>query len=169
MRNRHGVVILLSMFLSATPSIGHTQPPVDSATLQIRNTIFAPWLRVNLFSSYQTWSGTFVRELFPGTGSPYGASSNVRITLRMWLADGTPIINFAQPSDTVRFVIGRGTLIRGIEEGVIGMRMGAVRQLVIPSVAAFGPAGRNGVPPKAVLVAEVALIGVAIGAEGVTR
>ena len=169
MRNQDGVKILLFVSLLAAPEIGHTQPPADSATLQIRRITFAPWLHVNLFSSYQTWSGTFVRDLLPGNGLPQGLSSNVRITLRMWLADGTPIINPAQPSDTVRFVIGRGALIRGIEEGVTGMRLGGVRQLVIPSIAGFGPAGRNSVPPNAVLVAEVALIGAALGAERVTR
>jgi hypothetical protein len=169
MHTRLGVAILLTVSLLATPSIGQTQPPADSATLQIRHTTFAPWLHVNLFSSYQTWSGTFVRELLPGTGPVQGLSSSVKITVRMWLADGTPLINPIQPSDTVRFIVGRGTLIRGIEEGVTGMRLGGVRQLVIPSIAGFGPAGRNSVPPNAVLVAEVALIGAAYGADRVTR
>jgi FKBP-type peptidyl-prolyl cis-trans isomerase len=36
-----------------------------------------------------------------------------------------------------------------------------VRQLVIPSLAGFGRAGSNAVPPNAVLVAEVKLIGAA--------
>jgi FKBP-type peptidyl-prolyl cis-trans isomerase FkpA len=169
MRNKFAVVYLLLIAFLSAPSSGLAQPPADSATLQIRHTTFAPWLHVNLFYSYQTWSGTFVRDLLPGNGLPMGLSSNVRITLRMWLADGTPIINPAQPGDTVWLVIGRGSFIRGVEEGITGMRLGGVRQLVIPSIAGFGPAGRNSVPPNAVLIAEVALVGAALGPERVAR
>lgn len=169
MRNKLGVAFLLLISFLSAPSTGGAQPLADSATIQIRRTTFAPWLRVNLFYSYQTWSGTFVRDLLPGNGLPRGLSSNVRITLRMWLADGTPIINPAQPGDTMQLVIGRGSLIRGVEEGITGMRLGGVRQLVIPSIAGFGPAGRNSVPPNAVLVAEVRLIGAALGPDRLDR
>lgn len=159
-------IALLLFALVVTPCTGRAQPSVDSATLQIRRTTFAPWLRVNLFSSYQTWSGTFVRDLLPGRGFPQGVSSRVRVQYRMWLADGTPILN---PNDTVMFVVGRGTMIRGIEEGVMGMQLGGVRQLVIPSLAAFGSSGRDAIPPNAVIVAEVALVGVAYDAARVSR
>ena len=168
MRTQHGMGMLILVSLLA-PQIAHTQVPSDSATLQIRRTTFAPWLHVNLFPSYQTWSGTFVRDLLPGTVLPQGLSSDVQITLRMWLADGTPIINPSHPSDTLSFVIGRGTVIRGIEEGVTGMRLGGVRQLVIPPIAGFGSSGRNSVPPNAVLVTEVSLIGAAFGPERLRR
>src|SRR5438105_2078799 len=161
MHNRLGAAPLLWAFLVAASSAAKAQPPADSATLQIRQTTFAPWLKVDLASSYQTWSGTFVRDLLPGHGSPQGLSSKVRIKFRMWLADGTPLLN---PSDTASFVIGRGVLIRGLEEGVMGMRLGGLRQLVMRSVAGWGLAARPEIPANAVLVAEVSLIEVAYDA-----
>jgi FKBP-type peptidyl-prolyl cis-trans isomerase FkpA len=164
MRIRRGLAFLLLVFVVAPPSAGSAQLSTDSATAQIRQTAFAPWLRVNLDSSYQTWSGTFVRDLVSGRDSPVGRLRGVRVVLHMWLADGTPIIDPVRglaAADTVAFRIGQGAVIRGLDEGVKGMGPGAVRQLVIPSVAGFGRAGRNVVPPNAVLVAEVRLIGAA--------
>jgi FKBP-type peptidyl-prolyl cis-trans isomerase 2 len=92
-----------------------------------------------------------------------------QIALRLWLADGTPLINPARdPSvlqpmtppigDAVSFVVNRHEVMPGLEDGVRGMRPGGVRQLVIPSSAGFGPTGRMSVPPNAVLVAEVKLL-----------
>src|SRR5690242_21848275 len=74
--------------------------------------------------------------------------------------------NMLQPTvrrsgDTVTFVLGRGNVIRGLEEGIRGMRLGGVRQLVIPSTAGFGHEGRLNVPPDAVLVAEARLLSAA--------
>jgi len=165
MRTDRRIAFLLFAF-AVTPCTGRAQSPVDSATLQIRRTTFAPWLHVNLFYSYQTWSGTFVRDLLAGRGLPQGVSSKVRVQFRMWLADGTPVF---YPKDTVMFVVGRGAMIRGIEEGVTGMRAGGVRQLVIPSTAAFGPSGRDAIPPNAVIVAEVALVGFAVDSTRLAR
>ena len=149
--------LLWASTLLFAPIAGRAQLPGDSATLQIRRTAFAPSLHVSLDSSYQTWSGTLVRDLSLGQGSPQGISTRVQIKFRMWLADGTPLM----PADTATFVIGRGAFIRGLEEGVNGMRVGGLRQLVIPSLAGWGHAGRKNVPSNAVLVAEVSLIGAA--------
>ena len=63
--------------------------------------------------------------------------------------------------DTVSFVLGRGIIIRGLDEGIRGMRLGGVRQLVIPATAGFGREGRLNVPPNAVLVAEAKLLSAA--------
>ena len=57
-----------------------------------------------------------------------------------------------------RFALAGGAVIRGLDEGVNGMGLGGVRQLVIPSAAGWGRTGRNAVPPNAVLVAEVKLL-----------
>ena len=161
MRARPALAFLLMVCIVAAPSAGRAQLPTDSATLHIRQTAFAPWLRVNLDSSHQTWSGTFVRDLVPGRGSPVGRLRGVRVVLHMWLADGTPILDPVRgvvAIDTVAFRVGQGAVIRGLDEGVNGMGLGGVRQLVIPSAAGWGRTGRNAVPPNAVLVAEVKLL-----------
>ena len=53
------------------------------------------------------------------------------------------------------FVVGAGQLIRGFEQGVIGMRVGGTRRVVMPPDLAYGAAGNQSIPPNATLIFEI--------------
>ena len=53
------------------------------------------------------------------------------------------------------FVLGQGQVIRGWDQGVVGMKVGEKRKLVIPPSLAYGPQGRPGIPPNSTLVFEI--------------
>ena len=62
-------------------------------------------------------------------------------------------------SDTpFTFRLGHGDVIRGWDEGVAGMRVGGVRQLVIPPELGYGAGGRNAIPGNAILVFTVTVV-----------
>jgi FKBP-type peptidyl-prolyl cis-trans isomerase len=60
-----------------------------------------------------------------------------------------------------RFHIGEGEVIQGWDEGVISMKVGGKRQLVIPASLGYGARGAGSViPPNATLVFDVELLGI---------
>ena len=57
------------------------------------------------------------------------------------------------------FPLGVGQVIRGWDEGIVGMKEGGKRTLVIPSHLAYGRRGRGGViPPNAELTFDIELL-----------
>ena len=65
----------------------------------------------------------------------------------------------AQPFTTV---LGQGQVIKGWDEGLIGMKRGGSRRLIIPAALAYGAAGQPPtIPPNSVLIFDVTVVSVA--------
>jgi len=59
-------------------------------------------------------------------------------------------------------VLGYGQLLPGIEQGLVGMKPGGFRRIVIPPELAYGPVQHYPVPANATLVYDVQLLGVSV-------
>jgi FKBP-type peptidyl-prolyl cis-trans isomerase len=105
-------------------------------------------------------------DLTIGTGATAVNGSSVVTTYAGWLYDtGKPFGKGAQfdpGPGPLTFVIGAGTLVRGFEQGVIGMRAGGSRRVIIPPELAYAntPPPGSIIPLNATLVFEITLTSV---------
>lgn len=60
-----------------------------------------------------------------------------------------------QPID---FPVGKGQVIKGWEEALLGMKKGEKRVLIIPPDLGYGPSGRGPIPPNAYMIFDVELV-----------
>jgi FKBP-type peptidyl-prolyl cis-trans isomerase FkpA len=99
-------------------------------------------------------------DLVVGTGATATPGTLVTVAYAGWLHDSSrPDAKGTQfdSSASFSFRLGAGEVIRGWDQGVVSMRVGGQRRLVIPPELAYGSSGRGPIPPNATLVFDVTL------------
>lgn len=77
------------------------------------------------------------------------------------LTDGTIFDASERRGEPFEFPLGAGMVIKGWDQGVLGMKVGEKRILTIPSELGYGERGAgNVIPPNATLIFEVTLVGI---------
>lgn len=105
-----------------------------------------------------TASGLQYKVLTEGAGTPPKANDTVTVHYKGTLLDGTEFDSSYKRGQPATF--GVGQVIKGWTEALQLMKPGAKWQLFIPPDLAYGPQGRPGIPPNALLQFEVELISV---------
>lgn len=78
-----------------------------------------------------------------------------------WLQDGTKFDSTQDCDRPLTLRLGHGDVVKGLDEGLVGMREGGKRRLIVPPELGFGKEGGGGViPPNATLLYEVELLAV---------
>ena len=108
-----------------------------------------------------TASGLKYKDYTVGTGASPSRGQQVTVHYTGTLADGKKFDSSVDRGQPFSFVIGVGQVIPGWDEGVMSMKIGGKRKLVIPSKLGYGERGAGGViPPNAELHFDVELISV---------
>ncbi len=112
-----------------------------------------------------TSSGLQFEDTTEGTGDTAVSGQHVSVHYTGWLYNdgvkGAKFDSSKDRGDPFKFYLGAGQVIRGWDEGVVGMKVGGTRVLVIPAALGYGERGAGGViPPNATLMFEVDLLDV---------
>lgn len=98
-------------------------------------------------------------DLVVGKGASAQSGDDVVVHYVGWLTNGQQFDSSRARRDPLDFALGAGDVIKGLDEGIPGMRIGGKRKLHIPARLAYGEHGLAGViPPGAALLFEVELI-----------
>jgi FKBP-type peptidyl-prolyl cis-trans isomerase FkpA len=110
-----------------------------------------------------------VSDTVVGTGASAAAGNTLTVNYTGWLYDANAAQNHGIQFDSSLsagrtpfvFRLGVGQVIAGWDQGMVGMKVGGKRTLIIPSSLAYGSAGAGSlIPPNSALVFDVELLAV---------
>jgi hypothetical protein len=96
----------------------------------------------------------------PGKGAGAKNGDKVRVHYTGTLQSGTKFDSSRDRDKPFDFVLGQGQVIKGWDQGILGMKVGEKRKLVIPPSMAYGVNGRPGIPPNSVLLFDVEMLAI---------
>ena len=105
-----------------------------------------------------TDSGLKYYDIVEGDGAEATATSTVTVDYTGWLTDNVKFDSSLDRGVPFPFTLGTGAVIPGWDEGLVGMKVGGIRQLVIPAELGYGEFGSGSIPPGATLIFEVELL-----------
>lgn len=112
----------------------------------------APWSTTSL--------GVEVQDVVVGSGDEAVDGATVAVHYRGLLADGSLFDASRERGQLFRMRLGSHEVIPGWEDGLVGMRVGGTRRMVIPSELGYGPRQAGPIPPDSTLYFEVELVAV---------
>lgn len=107
-----------------------------------------------------TIPGLSAYDVTVGTGTPATSGSQLTVNYVGTLSDGTVFDSSDSHGQPFTFTLGTGQVIKGWDEGLVGMKVGGKRELVISPDLGYGNNQVGPIPPGSTLMFEVELVSV---------
>ncbi|WP_165321873.1 FKBP-type peptidyl-prolyl cis-trans isomerase [Rhizorhabdus phycosphaerae] len=105
--------------------------------------------------------GTQVEDIVVGKGPEAVAGRSVTVHYTGWLYRGgkrSTKFDSSVGSEPFTFFLGAGEVIKGWDDGVVGMKVGGKRTLILPPAVAYGSEGDETIPPNSWLIFDIQLL-----------
>ncbi len=104
-------------------------------------------------------SGLIYQDVKEGTGAEAEPGKSIYVHYTGYFIDGAKFDSSLKRGQPFQVRLGAGQVIKGWELGIVGMKEGGKRKLLIPSALGYGPTGSRGsIPPNANLVFDIELL-----------
>ena len=113
--------------------------------------------------SYSDVTELTLEDIEVGTGAEATTGDTVSVNYVGALIDNTVFDASANHGGPYTFRLGVDPVIEGWQKGLIGMKEGGTRLLIIPASMGYGAQGNGPIPPNATLVFKVELVSVVKG------
>ncbi|MFM2357287.1 MAG: hypothetical protein RJA61_24 [Candidatus Parcubacteria bacterium] len=101
-----------------------------------------------------------IEDVVVGTGLEAVAGKVVSVHYTGTFTNGVKFDSSVDRGQPIQFVLGVGYVIKGWDQGLVGMKVGGKRKLTIPAELAYGAAGQGPIPPNSTLLFDVELVDV---------
>jgi peptidylprolyl isomerase len=159
------VVVAIFVFPSFFSSVffpANATPKIDTSGLgNVPSSTSTPSINMQNIS---TIPGLSVYDVSVGTGAAAASGNQVSVNYTGTLSNGTIFdsntnqkFGHVQPFD---FTLGAGQVIKGWDQGLVGMKVGGVREIVISPALGYGANQVGPIPPNSTLTFQVELLSV---------
>lgn len=156
-----------SRLLSRTVAIAAAAFAASSCTPEARlapaqditTVTFASNLGINIASMTKTTGGAYYQDVSVGNGATAVTANHLTVNYTGYLTNGTSFDTSIGKSP-FGFTLGQGQVIQGWDEGLVGMRVGGTRKLVIPPSLGYGATQVGSIPGNSILVFTVTLVSI---------
>lgn len=99
-----------------------------------------------------------IEDLEIGSGQEVKNGDTVSVHYTGTLTDGTKFDSSLDRGEPFSFTVGEGSVIKGWDEGLVGMKIGGKRKLTIPPELGYGDKQAGSIPPNSTLIFEIELL-----------
>ncbi len=115
----------------------------------------------SVYEEHASSPGSLYIDIQQGEGFEAAPGDTVAVVYQGWLTNGELFdqsrVNEEGLIEPIIFKLGAGQVIAGWEQGIVGMKQGGRRRLIIPSSFGYGASGQGVIPGDAMLIFDVEL------------
>lgn len=111
-------------------------------------------------TNYKTKDAAFFGDITTGDGETAVAGKTIVVDYRGWLTNGTIFDESYKTNKHFSFVLGKQQVIAGWEQGILGMKVGGKRRIIVPPAVGYGANANGPIPANSLLVFDVEMLAV---------